>query len=133
MATNNTSAAPVIWLITDNKPGHKNQLKGLGNRLRVLTGAAVYWVNAEDYSVPLWRAVLGLAPVMDTALPPPALIVAAGTGTHRLLLALRRYRKARTVILMKPAFPLARSEERRVGKECRSRWSRYHSKKEYVV
>src|SRR5690606_9613681 len=34
--------APVIWLITDNKPGHKDQLKGLGNRLRVLTGAAVY-------------------------------------------------------------------------------------------
>lgn len=99
--------APVIWLITDNKPGHKNQLKGLGNRLRVLTGAAVYWVNAEDYSVPVWRALLGLAPAMDTALPPPALIIAAGTGTHRLLLALRRFRKARTVVLMKPAFPLA--------------------------
>src|SRR5437016_12940997 len=26
--------------------------------------------------------------------------------------------------------PLARSEERRVGKECRSRWSPYHSKKQ---
>src|SRR5947208_16523494 len=25
---------------------------------------------------------------------------------------------------------LLRSEERRVGKECRSRWSRYHEKKE---
>src|SRR5687768_18442567 len=25
--------------------------------------------------------------------------------------------------------PLARSEERRVGKECRSRWSAYHDKK----
>ena len=25
-----------------------------------------------------------------------------------------------------PAFPLRRSEERRVGKECRSRWSPYH-------
>ena len=24
------------------------------------------------------------------------------------------------------AFPLVRSEERRVGKECRSRWSPYH-------
>src|SRR5471030_139915 len=27
------------------------------------------------------------------------------------------------------SMPLARSEERRVGKECRSRWSPYHSKK----
>src|SRR3712207_9252617 len=26
----------------------------------------------------------------------------------------------------KPLGPLARSEERRVGKECRSRWSPYH-------
>ncbi len=25
----------------------------------------------------------------------------------------------------------ARSEERRVGKECRSRWSPYHQKKKY--
>src|SRR2546429_9636686 len=25
-----------------------------------------------------------------------------------------------------PHFPLGRSEERRVGKECRSRWSPYH-------
>src|SRR5438105_14217451 len=27
-----------------------------------------------------------------------------------------------------PTAPSSRSEERRVGKECRSRWSRYHSK-----
>src|SRR5436305_13805506 len=26
-----------------------------------------------------------------------------------------------------------RSEERRVGKECRSRWSRYHEKKEKTI
>src|SRR3989304_9568121 len=28
-------------------------------------------------------------------------------------------------------YKLKRSEERRVGKECRSRWSRYHSKIRY--
>src|SRR5687768_18427634 len=28
--------------------------------------------------------------------------------------------------------PLGRSEERRVGKECRSRWSLYHEKKKLV-
>lgn len=98
--------APVIWLITDNKPGHKNQLKGLSNRLRVLTGASQYWIDAADYSVPMWRALLGVAPAMDATLPRPDLIIAAGTGTHRLLLALRRYRKAKTLVLMKPAFPL---------------------------
>ncbi|GGC83283.1 mitochondrial fission ELM1 family protein [Marinobacter halophilus] len=98
--------APVIWLITDNKPGHKNQLKGLSNRLRVLTGASQYWIDAAGYSVPVWRALLGIAPAMDTTLPRPDLIIAAGTGTHRLLLALRRFRKAKTLVLMKPAFPL---------------------------
>src|SRR5690554_7826222 len=98
--------APVIWLITDNKPGHRNQLWGLGGRLRALTGAKLDWLNAADYPVPLWRALLGLAPTVDKALPQPDLIVAAGSGTHRLILALRRYRKARTLVLMKPAFPL---------------------------
>jgi len=102
----NHSQAPVVWLLTDNKPGHKNQLKGLGNRLRVLTGASLYWINASDYPVPLWRAFLGVAPTMDAAFPKPDLIVAAGTGTHRLLLALRRLGKTRTLVLMKPAFPL---------------------------
>lgn len=104
---NPETRAPAIWLITDNKPGHKNQLKGLGNRLRVLTGASIYWVNAADSPVPLWRALLGVAPAMDSPPPAPALIIAAGSGTHRLLLALRRLRKTRTVVLMKPAFPLA--------------------------
>jgi len=103
----NHSQAPIVWLLTDNKPGHKNQLKGLGNRLLVLTGAALYWISAEEYPAPLWRALLGVAPAMDTALPKPALIVAAGTGTHRLLLALRRVGKAKTLVLMKPAFPLS--------------------------
>ena len=27
---------------------------------------------------------------------------------------------------LRPAFPVPRSEERRVGKECRSQWSPYH-------
>src|SRR5690554_7665681 len=98
--------APVIWLITDNKPGHRNQLRGLAGRLRALTGAKLYWLNAADYPVPLWRALLGLAPTTDKALPQPDLIVAAGSGTHRLLLALRRFHQARTLVLMKPAFPL---------------------------
>lgn len=97
---------PVIWLITDNKPGHKNQLKGLSNRLRVLTGASQYWIDAAEYPVPVWRALLGVAPAMDATLPRPHLIIAAGSGTHRLLLALRRLGNAKTLVLMKPAFPL---------------------------
>src|SRR5437016_9500929 len=41
----------------------------------------------------------------------------------------RRWRFATTSLLARPEIStiwLARSEERRVGKECRSRWSPYH-------
>ena len=99
--------APVVWLVTDGKPGHRNQLRGLGNRLRAHTGARLYWLDATDYQVPLWRALLGVAPTLPTDLPRPDLIAAAGTGTHRLLLSLRRLGNARTLVIMKPAFPLS--------------------------
>ncbi|SFM61932.1 mitochondrial fission ELM1 family protein [Marinobacter zhejiangensis] len=99
--------APVIWLLTDNKPGHRNQLKGLGNRLRVLTGASIHWLETEPLAVPLWRALFGAAPSLDNTLPRPNLVIAAGSGTHRLLLSLRHIRGCQRVVLMKPAFPLA--------------------------
>jgi mitochondrial fission protein ELM1 len=97
------ASTPVVWLLTDNKPGHRNQLKGLGNRLRVLAGASTYWVDASTVPVPLWRALLGSAPRMEASLPRPDLVIAAGSGTHRLLLALRKLRGTRTLVIMKPA------------------------------
>ncbi|NMT65287.1 mitochondrial fission ELM1 family protein [Marinobacter orientalis] len=100
------SPTPVVWLLTDKKPGHRNQLKGLGNRLRVLAGATVSEIDATEVPVPLWRAVLGISPAMDETLRAPDLIIASGSGTHRLLLSLRRRRKAKTVVLMKPGFPV---------------------------
>ena len=44
--------------------------------------------------------------------------------TKEISEVVRRYRS----ILLEAGFPLerVRSEERRVGKECRSRWSPYH-------
>lgn len=101
------ASTPVVWLLTDSKPGHRNQLKGLGNRLRVLTGASTYWVDASTMKIPLWRALLGAPPRMEASLPRPDLVIAAGSGTHRLLLALRKIRGARTLVIMKPAFPLS--------------------------
>lgn len=101
-----TQQAPVVWLLTDNKPGHRNQLKGLGNRLRALAGVRTLEIDATTLTVPLWRALLGIPPAMDPTLPPPDLVIAAGSETHRLLLSLRRRKGVRTVVLMKPGFPL---------------------------
>ena len=101
------SRAPVVWLLRDEKPGHTSQLKGLGNRLRVLAGADVRDVDATQVEVPLWRALLGVAPELDAPDASPDLIIAAGHGTHRLLLSLRRRKKAKTAVLMKPGFPIS--------------------------
>ncbi|MCG7201361.1 mitochondrial fission ELM1 family protein [Marinobacter pelagius] len=107
MSIDSEKATPVIWLVTDGKPGHRNQLKGLGNRLRAHTGAGLYWLEATGFRVPLWRALFGMAPALPSDLPEPDLIVAAGTGTHPLLLSLRRLGNARTLVIMKPGFPLS--------------------------
>ena len=45
----------------------------------------------------------------------------SGDGLHK-----RGYRKNATLAPIKETLAAARSEERRVGKECRSRWSPYH-------
>ena len=60
----------------------------------------------ETYSSRLWGAG-----VVDTKGP----VIPATVG-----------KKALWVAVMLCVFPSARSEERRVGKECRSRWSPYH-------
>ena len=64
----NHSQAPVVWLLTDNKPGHKNQLKGLGNRLRVLAPeprvleAPDNNLNALQAGVPADTRLVAVAP-----------------------------------------------------------------------
>ena len=79
---------PIVWLLTDQKPGHLNQLRGLAQQLDVMVSAQCHVI---DISAPrlsfyrLWRGV-NLAP----HLPEPDMIIAAGSGTHRALLATKR-------------------------------------------
>lgn len=96
--------SPIIWLLTDNKPGHRNQLRGLALHLEALAGARCFWIDSAAYPLSLWSALRGKAPHLP--LPPPDLVIAAGSRTHRLLLACRRAYRAFSVVLMKPAFPL---------------------------
>ena len=103
MATVATST-PVVWLLTDNKPGHKNQLRGLGDRLSARADVHVLWIDAQRHPVSWIQAVLGLVP--DIQQPSPDIIVAAGSQTQRLLLACRKRYNAVTVVLMRPVLPL---------------------------
>src|SRR5438876_2389160 len=53
-----------------------------------------------------------------------------GRSTHRNNYALSFYRDdAADLTILLDSLNIERSEERRVGKECRSRWSPYHEKK----
>lgn len=100
--------APVVWLITDQKPGHRNQLRGLGDRLAACAGAQIHWIDATNHPVSWLQALLGFAPKLSY--PTPDIIVAAGSQTQKLLLACRNRYPALSVVLMRPVLPLARPD-----------------------
>jgi hypothetical protein len=93
----------VVWIVSDGKPGHANQSLGLAEALARATAAEIYTLPA----LPAWRAWLALllkrAP--GGSLPAPDLILGAGHATHLTLLAMRRARGGRAVVLMKPSLP----------------------------
>ncbi len=93
----------VAWVISDGKPGHLNQSLGLAEALARATPTEIHTLPA----LPAWRT--GLALLLKRfpgpPLPAPDLIVGAGHATHLTLLAARRARGGRTVVLMKPSLP----------------------------
>jgi mitochondrial fission protein ELM1 len=93
----------VVWIVSDGKPGHLNQSLGLAEALARATPTEIHALPA----LPAWRAWLALLlqRFPGNALPAPDLIVGAGHATHPTLLAARRARGGRTVVLMKPSLP----------------------------
>ncbi|MDP1927125.1 MAG: mitochondrial fission ELM1 family protein [Thiobacillus sp.] len=92
-----------VWVISDGKPGHVNQSLGLAEALARATPARIHRLTV----LPAWRAWLMLLFKIspDQMLPAPDLIVGAGHATHLTLLAARRARGGRAVVLMKPSLP----------------------------
>src|SRR2546422_10245477 len=67
---------------------------------------------------PIWpHTIVGQPPMEDYWL---------GHATERIFLPLLKLTIPEIVDIHMPAAGIFRSEERRVGKECRSRWSPYH-------
>jgi mitochondrial fission protein ELM1 len=93
----------VVWIVSDNKPGHVNQSLGLAEALARATPTEMHRLPA----LPAWRALPALLfkYLPDTRLPAPDLIIGAGHATHLTLLAARRARGGRAVVLMKPSLP----------------------------
>src|ERR1017187_569511 len=81
-------------------------------------GDALYYALAAIFGVAAAWTDLKVGDLLLTAI----IVVAAC-----ILLGFLSPRKPwRWVLLIGICIPLVRSEERRVGKECRSRWSPYH-------
>jgi mitochondrial fission protein ELM1 len=96
--------ARVIWRFSDGRPGHDNQSLGLIEAL-----ARCLPVEAHTVSVPgqfvTWRELIDGRYTAGARLPDPWLLVGAGRRTHLPLLAARRARRGRAVVIMRPALP----------------------------
>jgi mitochondrial fission protein ELM1 len=94
----------VVWRLLDGKPGHENQSLGLAQALAELPPVEIHDVPVG----PAWRAWLewlsGQCSI-GNGLPAPDLLIGAGHRTHPWLLAGRRSRGGRTVVLMRPSLP----------------------------
>lgn len=94
----------VIWRFVDGVPGHDNQSAGLIAALRDRAAIEVHEpARAARLPALLYWAAGRYPPGAD--LPAPDLIIGAGHATHLSLLAARRARGGRCVVLMKPSLP----------------------------
>ena len=98
-----TAPPLVVWVISDGKPEHMNQSLGLTEALARATRVDTHLLPA----LPAWRAWLALLlkHALGRTLPNPDLIIGAGHATHLTLLAARRARGGRTIVLMKLSLP----------------------------
>ncbi|MGQ5488186.1 mitochondrial fission ELM1 family protein [Thauera sp. ZXT1-4] len=94
-----------LWLITDNKPGHRSQLQGLAQALASRTAVEAHWIDAPAGHSALWQWLGGHFPA-GAGLPDPDFILVAGHRTHLAGLAARRARGGKLIALMRPSLPL---------------------------
>ncbi len=95
-----------VWCVSDGKTGHVNQVRGLLAALRQRIQLDCHKIEA----VSRWQAGWGYLKsrdIADRVLPPPDLILCAGSKTHLTALAARRARGGRVVVLLRPSLPLA--------------------------
>jgi len=96
----------VIWRLIDEKPGHQNQSIGLCTALERITPLQCFDITVEGRWSHFVEWLLGrFTPGKE--LPSPDLIIGAGHATHFGLLAARRHRGGRSVVLMKPTLPVS--------------------------
>ena len=96
-----------VWFITDDKPGHLNQLKGLESRLSVHAKIQSKWLSVADNNLSWLSVFLKRLPQDCLTEHAPDIVVGAGHRTHKLILALKRRFHCFSVLLMKPSVPVS--------------------------
>ena len=94
----------VVWRFIDGKAGHDNQSSGLLAALGEQVSIDQHQLQAATCRPPLTSFITHRIP-FGQDLPDPDLLVGAGHATHLPMLAARRARGGRTVVLMKPTLP----------------------------
>lgn len=92
-----------VWRLIDGKPGHEKQTLGLVEALARRQPIARFDIACRGS---LWNWLAGRFPA-GTELPSPDLLIGAGHGCHADLLAARRVRGGKAVVLMAPSLPIA--------------------------
>jgi mitochondrial fission protein ELM1 len=98
--------ARVVWRFSDGRPGHDNQSLGLVEALGRCLPVEIHTVPVPEYAA-TWRDLIGGRYAAGARLPDPWLLVGAGRRTHLPLLAARRARRGKAVVIMRPALPRA--------------------------
>lgn len=94
-----------VWRFTDGKAGHESQSAGLVSALGGRVDVREYTIpsNTCRHRLLSW---LFKRPCCGNGLPDPDLLIGAGHDTHLPMLAIRRARGGRVVVLMKPSLPV---------------------------
>lgn len=94
----------VVWAFSDGKAGHESQTRGLIAALEKRVPLDVRWIKLPAYAATL-TSLMTRRFLPGADLPPPDLLIGAGHRTHLPLLAARRSRGGRAIVLMKPSLP----------------------------
>lgn len=94
----------VLWRFTDSRRGHDAQSRGLALALAELRPVRICDIPVPSAAQSVFEFLLGRCAAGAT-LPDPHLLIGAGHGTHLALLAARRARGGRIVLLMRPSLP----------------------------
>jgi mitochondrial fission protein ELM1 len=90
-----------IWLITDNKPGHKNQLEGLLRALSRKHPINPSWIEIHSF----FHTLISFFNVLKSK-KEIDFCIGAGHKTHLFLILCKLFLHTKTIVLMKPSLPL---------------------------